>query len=401
MCFKKGEGETENQYIWRIGQMIDSGQIENWKSITPVLNQELRNDETEYRDESAYRKKYQYAKMFYEDVFLNKESNEYLDELEEQKREIKKERIKLQDERTNKNKDIRIEARVEQKLDYLEEVISKQGKIDYSPLKPEERQAIQIKSDNDLIVMLSDLHIGQNFSSAWGRYNLEVAKDRINQYLKKIIEIKDRHHSENCYVSLQGDMISNSIHKSIAITNRENVIEQVIEASEMVTSFLVELSKIFNNITVVSVVGNHSRIDKKEDALKDERLDTIIEWYAKRKLEDFDNINFIDSFDNTITAFIVRGKHYVSVHGDFDAMSQSGLAKLSMMIGFFPYCVLYGHKHFPASTEINGIKLIQAGSLPGSGDDHTIELRLSGKPSQTILVCTDKGIECNYTVELD
>lgn len=180
------------------------------------------------------------------------------------KNRIEKERVRLQDERTNKNKNIRIEARVEQKLDYLEKIIANQGKIDYKPLSPEQRQNVQMKSDNDLIVMLSDLHIGQNFASAWGRYNLEVAKDRMEEYLNKIIKIKDRHHSENCFISLQGDMISNSIHKSIAITNRENVIEQVIEASEMVTSFIAELSKYFNHITVASVVGNHSRIDKKK-----------------------------------------------------------------------------------------------------------------------------------------
>lgn len=400
MILERKEGESETQYIWRVGQMVDAGQIDNWKSITSILNKELRTDETEYRDESAYRKKYQYAKMFYDEVFSKREDDEYIKELEEQKREIQKERTKLRDERTIKNQDIRREARVEQKLDYLEEVISNQGKVDYEPLKPAERELIKVKSDNDLLIMFSDLHIGQTFASAWGRYNLEVAKDRINQYLNKIIEIKDRHNSENCFVTLQGDMISNSIHKSISITNRENVIEQIIEASEMVTAFLAELSKIFNKVTVASVVGNHSRIDKKEDALKDERLDTIIEWYAKSKLENFDNIEFIEAIDNTFNIITIRKKHYFVVHGDYDKFNMEGISKLSMMAGYFPYCILFGHKHFPASTEINGIKLIQSGSFPGSGDDHTVELRLSGKPSQTILVCNDDGIECNYTVEL-
>lgn len=400
MILERKEGETEIQYLWRVGKLVESGKVGSWKEITPILNQQLR-EEDEYYDESAYRKKYQAAKKFYDEIFSQQGDDDFKKEQEELLREIKKEKIKLRDERTESNRGIRIEARVENKLDYLEDIISKQGKIDYEPLKPEERKAIQVKSDNDLIVMLSDLHIGQTFASAWGHYNLEIAKDRIQQYLNKIIEIKDRHNSENCFVTLQGDMISNSIHKSIAITNRENVIEQVIEASEIVTSFLAELSKYFNKITVASVVGNHSRIDKKEDALKDERLDTIIEWYAKNKLENFENIEFVDAFDNTFTSFVVRDKHYFVVHGDYDQMNQSGLAKLSMMAGFFPYCVLFGHKHFPATTEINGIKLVQSGSLPGSGDDHTIELRLSGKPSQTVLVCTDKGIECNYTIELD
>lgn len=400
MELERKEGETEIQYLWRIGKMVDAGKIESWKDITPTLNKQLREDD-EYYDESAYRKKYQAAKKFYDEIFSQQGDEDFKKEQEEILREIKKEKIKLRDERTESNRGIRIEARVEDKLDYFEKIIANQGKVDYKPLKPAERELIKTKSDNDLVIMLSDLHIGQTFASAWGRYNLEVAKDRMNQYLNKIIEIKDRHNSENCFVTLQGDMISNSIHKTIAITNRENVIEQVISASEMITAFLAELSKIFNNVTVASVVGNHSRIDKKEDALKDERLDTLIEWYAKSKLENFENIEFIEPYDNTFNCFVVRNKHYFIVHGDYDRFDMAGVAKLSMMAGYFPYCILFGHRHFPATTEINGIKLVQSGSFPGAGDDHTIELRLSGKPSQTVLVCNEDGIECNYTVELD
>lgn len=400
MILERKEGETEIQYLWRIGKMVDAGKIGSWKDITPTLNKQLREDD-EYYDESAYRKKYQAAKKFYDEIFSQQGDEDFKKEQEEILREIKKEKIKLRDERTESNRGIRIEARVEDKLDYFEKIIANQGKIDYKPLKPAERELIKTKSNNDLIVMLSDLHIGQTFASAWGKYNLEVAKDRMNQYLNKIIEIKDRHNSENCFVTLQGDMISNSIHKTIAITNRENVIEQVISASEIITAFLAELSKIFNNVTVVSVVGNHSRIDKKEDALKDERLDTLIEWYAKSKLENFENIEFIEPYDNTFNCFVVRNKHYFVVHGDYDKFDMAGVAKLSMMAGYFPYCILFGHRHFPATTEINGIKLVQSGSFPGAGDDHTIELRLSGKPSQTVLVCNEDGIECNYTVELD
>ena len=400
MILERKEGETEIQYLWRIGKMVDAGKIGSWKDITPTLNKQLREDD-EYYDESAYRKKYQAAKKFYDEIFSQQGDEDFKKEQEEILREIKKEKIKLRDERTESNRGIRIEARVEDKLDYFEKIIANQGKIDYKPLKPAERELIKTKSDNDLVIMLSDLHIGQTFASAWGRYNLEVAKDRMNQYLNKIIEIKDRHTSENCFVTLQGDMISNSIHKTIAITNRENVIEQVISASEIITAFLAELSKIFNNVTVVSVVGNHSRIDKKEVALKDERLDTLIEWYAKSKLENFENIEFIEPYDNTFNCFVVRNKHYFVVHGDYDKFDMAGVAKLSMMAGYFPYCILFGHRHFPATTEINGIKLVQSGSFPGAGDDHTIELRLSGKPSQTVLVCNEDGIECNYTVELD
>ena len=388
---KKMDNEDENAFIWRVCEHKDM--IGTWQDVCNLLNKELNH---EY-NESWYRKEYQSFKRLFsaiKDDILNKE---YLDELDDKLQEIEKERVRLRDERAERSKSIRIEARVENKLDLLEDAVKNIGKIEYN-IQP---QLHHITSDNDMIVILSDLHIGQTFCSGWGRYNSEVAKDRMSQYLSRIIDIQKLHNCENCFVSLQGDMISNSIHKTIAITNRENVIEQIILASEMISSFIAELSQHFNCVNVVSVVGNHSRIDRKEDALKDERLDSLIEWYAKAKLDSIGNVNFIASFDNTMSIFCVRDRHYVSVHGDYDKFDINGVARLSMMIGFIPYCILFGHKHFPATSEVNGVKLIQAGSIPGSGDDHTIELRLSGRPSQTVLICNENGIECNYTIELD
>ena len=41
----------------------------------------------------------------------------------------------------------------------------------------------------------------------------------------------------------------------------------------------------------VSVSGNHSRLDTKENAPLDERLDDLIEWYLGARLQNFDNIS--------------------------------------------------------------------------------------------------------------
>lgn len=387
--FKRHEEEDENAYIWRICENKDM--IGTWQDVCDLLNKELRH---EY-NESWYRKEYQSFQRLFNAIKDNVLDKEYLDTIDNKIRELEKQRVKLRDERAEHNKNVRIEARLEQKLDELEKVLVGQGKIDYNTktLNP-------VVSDTDLIVMLSDLHIGQTFTSEWGQYNTDIAKDRMEKYLKEVIEIGRRHKAQNCFVSLQGDMISNSIHKTLAITNRENVIEQVILASELIASFIAQLSANFKEINVVSVVGNHSRIDRKEDALKDERLDSLITWYAKAKLSCLKNVHFLDSIDNTISSFSVRDKEYVSVHGDYDKFDMTGVSRLSMMLGFFPYCILFGHKHFPATSEINGIKLVQSGSFPGSGDDYTVELRLSGSPSQTVLVCNEDGIICNYTVDL-
>ena len=52
-------------------------------------------------------------------------------------------------------------------------------------------------------------------------------------------------------------------------------------------------------------------------------------------------------------------------------------------------------------NDVSGIKVIQSGSHCGSGDEFTRQKRLTGKPSQTVLVVNNKGIKCCYPVELD
>ena len=125
---KKRAGENERQYIWRIGQMIDKGEISSWKEVAPIINAEWREDESEYRDESAYRKPYQYAKGFYEDVFSGFEEDQYMNELEEQKIALQKERMRLSDQRREFNKLVRKEARTEHLYDVIRETAEKMNK---------------------------------------------------------------------------------------------------------------------------------------------------------------------------------------------------------------------------------------------------------------------------------
>ena len=330
----------------------------------------------------------------------NKNNNSYMNDLAEQRRELERAKIKFRDERNAWQKQNYTDARVEAKLDLLEEHLSSIGRIEF-----ENHEVADINSDNDILIILSDLHIGQTFSSMWGEYNTDIAKERLNKLLDEVIKIGNRHNSENCYVSIQGDLISGSIHKSIAITNRENVIEQIKIASELIASFCYELSKYFSNVYITNVAGNHSRIDKKDEALHDERLDDLIKWAIDILLHHVDNISTDGSdngnFDNGIALMKIRGKDYINVHGDYDSYTRSGVSKLLMMLGFIPYAITFGHMHTCAVDECNGIKMIRGGTLAGSGDPYTIEKRLSGKPSQMVCVCTDKGVEAYYTIELN
>lgn len=395
---RRKDGESELSYIWRLCSAKDNGLLEmSWEQLGDVFNKEFREDETQYYSESAYRKRYQAAKEFYNEIFKDMQDDKYLKDIEIERQKLKQERYRLADERSALNKRLRDDARLEDRLDKLEQELLSSGEEEYKVCS----HYVKTKSDTDLLVLLGDLHIGQSFDSFLGKYNVNIAKDRLEKYLAEIKAIKETHNAENCYVSLQGDLISGSIHKSVQVANSENVIAQIKIVSELLTSFVFELSKIFNTVRISSVSGNHSRLERKEDAMKDERMDDIPIWYMKAKLASVDNVEFEIEYDNTFATMNIRDKMYIHLHGDYDSFDKNGLSNLMLMLGWLPDVVTYGHKHFPAYYYIGDTQIIQNGSLAGAGDDYTIEKRLSGKANQTVLVCTNQGVIAHYPVILE
>lgn len=390
--YKRFENETEEELVYRICQ--DKEQIGSWQDVANIINELTGND----YGESTYRKKFQaFQKMLTANQSKFADSDTQLKEIEIQKRELERAKIKFRDERNAWQKQNYIDARVEQKLDLLESELLSQGKINF-----EVHNNVNITSDNDMLIILSDFHVGQCFHSIWGEYNSDIAKRRLNQLLNEILAIQQLHKSEKCYISLQGDMLSGNIHKTIQVTNRENVIDQIKIASEFISSFCYELTKVFNIVFLSSVVGNHSRMDRKDESLHDERLDDVITWGVELSLKHIDNFHVLKrNLDTGIADMDIRGKTYIAVHGDFDGYNKTGVSNLCMHLGFIPYAITYGHLHTCAVDETNGVKMIRGGSLAGSGDDYTIEKRLSGKPSQMVCVCNKKGVVCYYPIELD
>ena len=186
MNIKRKEGESENQYIWRIGNLIDDGLLDGWKSIIDVINKELRNDETEYRDESAYRKKYQYAKMFYDEIFSKYNEDEYMQELEKKRREIQKERQKLNTTKNEYSKDIRKQSRFELFYEQIKDNISE---LPLPKLLPIESEGSNI----EYILTIADIHCGANFVSENNSYSMDICKNRFQTLLERTIAfVKER-----------------------------------------------------------------------------------------------------------------------------------------------------------------------------------------------------------------
>lgn len=325
------------------------------------------------------------------------DNDEYLDKLDEKKRELERARIQYRDSRNAWQKQNYKDARINDTLDILEEKISNLGVIYYSPTTHEKKV-----SDRELVVTLADLHIGQTFDNLFGKYNSTIAEQRLNKYLDKIIEIIELYDIGKVHVVGLGDNVSGSIHKNIQVTNRENAIEQIKICSELITGFCYELTKLCD-VMFYNVAGNHSRLEKKEDADHYERTDDLIGWIVCNSLKHIENFHDMNHrrYDIGIVDVIVCSKYsIIGVHGDFDNMNKTGISNLCMFLQFSPYMIVKGHMHSPAYMEYNNVKCVQAGSMAGTGDQYTLEKRLTGKPSQTAMLFNQDGLECIYNIEL-
>lgn len=310
--------------------------------------------------------------------------------------ELQKERQKFFDQRNAYSKLLRERSRQEELNEILVEAVQSGNlpQLNY--------QRVEVApSDNDLLVSLNDIHYGANVDNYWNTYNSDVCRKMMCGYLDRIITIGETHGSENCIVWANGDEISGNIHQSIAVTNKENVIEQIKGVSELIAEFLAELSRHFNHVTFVSVAGNHSRIEPNKDrALISERLDDLVEWYLGARLQNFANITIGggDKIDHTIYLIDVRGKTYCGVHGDFDG-SASKVQSLQAMAGKPVYAVLSGHLHHNKIDEVQGVKTIMAGSFLGM-DDYCVQKRIVGRAEQMVCVCDADGVRCSYSIPL-
>lgn len=396
---RKQEGENEEQFIWRLGRAKDSGEIDlSWEEIADIINNEFRVEETDYRNESAYRKPYQQARRYFEaGVFSDLTSDKYISLLRLEQQQLRKEKQKLSDERVDYQKSIREEARKESFIELIERAMA----ANVEPLAY--KQSAQVDSNEDMIVCLSDLHAGIEVKNWWNTYNIGILKDRLCRYIDEIKNIQNTHKCERCELVLGGDAISGLIHPNLRLQNNENVVQQIKIAITYIGEFITELQDCFKEIRVHSVSGNHSRLSpNKEDHVNGEELDALIPFCLKMKFANNPSVVICEDgyVDNSINSFATRGNRlFYLVHGDKDTPSNV-VKNLTLMTGTKPDAILMAHRHHNAFDTQYGVKVIQMGCVVGT-DDHCVDIRISGEPEQCVVITSkDRAVKCLYDIGL-
>ena len=391
--------ETEEECLFRIGSAKRDGLLDaKWVEIADFMNATFRQDETEYRSESAYRKKYKNY-IDAKEMFAKQEatSDGTADELTAKLREIEKAKIKLRDERTDYQKSLREDARRESFVELVERAFATQVEpFDY-------KSAPIIDSNEDMVVCLSDLHAGIEVSNWWNAYDTSILKNRLHKYLDEIRDIQKLHQCKVCNVVLGGDQVSGLIHNNLRLQNNENVIEQLKIAVTYIGEFIDNLKYFFESINVYSISGNHSRLNaNKDDHLKGEELDEIIPFCLKLQFANCGNVNICDSrIDNTISSFETRGGQlFYIVHGDKDTPGNV-VKNTTLMTGVKPDGIIMGHRHHNSLDSEHNVKIIQCGCVVGT-DDYCVDKRITGRPEQCVFITSqNRTVKCLYDIGLD
>ena len=342
----------------------------------------------------------QHVAKYYEERALKQqvkdEPSQAIKELEHKQHELWKERQKLKDERSNLNRALRTEARWERVLEILQEAVESYEYDEYEYLMSHRYEGTKCEA----CLLLSDWHIGSKFETYLNSYNTDIAKERMAKLLQNSIEYCTLHKVQTLYIEILGDMISGIIHVNNRIQACENVIGSTVVATEMLSKFVYEMSKVVPQIKLVYCVGNHGRVNADiKESLNEENFEYLIKYYMEEKLKNIPNIEWLENNINKEVCFftLANGRTIASAHGHRERRKYKDAVK-----EYTDYSGQYhvdevhlGHLHNPQLI----YNVVVNGSMMGC-DEYAQNMKYHSVPSQVMRVYDGKGNFITYEINL-
>jgi len=394
--YLRKENEEDLDYAMRL---IDIKKEErpddlDWGDIVELLGLDLNKDSLRKSQDTIFGGIAVYKKM--KDKELISKPSDYQQEVQIQLQELKKERIRLSDERAALNRRLRNEARKESMHDLITEC-AQSLKTEDNKIKP---VCVEEEFEKAAILTLSDFHFGLEINEFNNVYNADVFYQRLNKILGKTIEYIQLNKVRTLYVLGLGDYMSGIIHTTTRIENRENIVQQVIKVSEALSQMLTELSK-FVEIYYYDVTDNHGRVfPNKDDWENEDNFSLFVRWYLDARFKDNEYIHIMqNTYSNEIGVVEIFGRNYAFTHGHRDKISNI-VQNLSLMTKKFYDAIFMAHCHHYEANEIHGTYVYMNGTLSGT-DMYANNERKTSNPSQNLFILnSNDGIECQYLIKL-
>ena len=312
--------------------------------------------------------------------------NNLLEEIELEKIELQKQQMKMRDQKREMTSKIRRLARLEHLEDYLKEVTEELEPVSL----PVEQQ--QENNGSEAMVVLSDWHLGAEHNGRFNKFNSDVARYRINKVKQKTFDKVKKEEIQTLHIANLGDMVHGIIHVSTKIQSEEDVIQQVITASEYLKDFIGTFLQEGIYVKYYNVIGNHGRVtpSKNDVAGIEENFEKLILTILDTAFSQYLNYESIGCQDGLIETEIV-GKKFILTHGNFDKNTNAA-HRLPQLLGYVPDYIISGHIHHDTSKDFGRTMHIVNPSLIGA-DDYATSGRFGGRAGQKIITFDENDID--------
>lgn len=206
--------------------------------------------------------------------------------------------------------------------DFINDVISiLNKKVELtSAVNEEDDRKVSVSIPNSLIVQISDIHFGKNVDLPVNKFNFEIAKQRFKKYSESVLYYIKRHNVDKVVIALTGDLINLDSHFDSLLSNETNRAESFVEALDTLVDFINSIKKYVNNVGIVGVTGNESRIRTTEfhsnvDKIANNNFDMLLCKTLKRLFKNT-NVYFINECDSLNYVFKVGKFNIAITHGD-------------------------------------------------------------------------------------
>ena len=322
--------------------------------------------------------------------------------------DVRRENVKLA-KQLQKQKDLnRIKNKCFREDSRLDNAVSELGNelkilLEKHELPKKVFRTAKIKSNNKVggILQLTDLHLNELVDIVSNKYDFTIASKRIRKFINDArVYFKAKNVQDVC-VCMTGDLMNSDRRLDEILSQATNRAKALFLSVMILEQALLDLQQDFN-VSVLSVIGNESRVQK-DIGWVDEVASDNYDFMIHQMLKILFRQSKIRFFDGDATEQIVEivGQNILAVHGNQikgSKMEQS-IQKLigkyateNIMIDF----VVSGHLHSCRTSEM----FSRGGSVVGANAYSWGALQLASRASQNIHIFYNNGNRDSIKIDL-
>ena len=350
--------------------------------------------DTNYGEESLRRASVifgQFLEKWTQEGIKNISDAEVLQQIENQRKELLKERKKLQTENLEYQSNLRNEARGEMFNDKILDAIELLPKFEVHALYE------NLDQNKTGVLCIADAHYGSVielkslFGEVVNKYNPDVFKERMNMLLGRVVGDKPKFNYSNLIVFDCGDAIENILRTSSLTKLKSGMIDSALEYAEFMATWLVELqNKLHIPIKYSAVGGNHDLarlLSSKKDFPEENMMKVIVE-FIRLRLKDIDTITVAPYGDCQFES--IQNTNVLLYHGDDSKSDAEEMAFWENYHDIDIDVLIMAHKHHKETLGVGygmyGDKeVVHVNSLVGA-DTYSKRLRKISRAGAEFLV---------------